>query len=127
MCFLPRFAANPFSSKIGLIFLPTDKLLAWRTDSTALGLAMMNVSRMDAQETTPSVLASFPTGFRAPLSDLHVSGDMAVGVETGGVVRLTDAATGVSRFDVHLPGASTVIVGSPTELVAGRNAAAASA
>jgi hypothetical protein len=86
----------------------------------------MDVSRLGEEEASPAALVALPTGFRAPLSDLHVVGDTAVGLETGGVVRLTDAATGVSRFEVHLPGASAVIVGSPTELVAGRNAAAGS-
>jgi hypothetical protein len=119
-------AANPFSSRISLLFLPMDRLLAWRTDTAAPGLAVMDVSRIDDEAAAPPSLVSLPTGFRAPLSALHVVGDTAVGLETGGVVRLTDAVTGVSRFEVHLPGASSVIVVASTELVAGRNAAAAS-
>jgi WD40 repeat protein len=119
-------AANPFTSRIGLQFLPVDRLLAWRADSTAPGLAVMDVSRLGGQGGQGAVLKSLPTGFRAPLGDLHVSGDSALGLETGGVVRMTDIATGASRFEVHLPGASTVLAWSPADLVAGRNAAAAS-
>ena len=119
-------AANPFSSSIGLFFVPARKLLAWRTDNALPGLAVMDVSGIDVPATPPAAVRGLPSGFRAPLSDLRASGDSAVGIETGGVVRLTETATGVSSFELHLPGASTAIVGSATELVVGRNAAAAS-
>jgi WD40 repeat protein len=119
-------AANPFSSSIDVFFLAERKLLAWRTDHALPGLAVMDLSGIDVPATPPATLVDLPDGFRAPLSDLRASGDSAVGIETGGVVRLTDIATGVSRFELHLPGAATAIVGSATGLVVGRNAAAAS-
>jgi WD40 repeat protein len=119
--------ANPFPSRIALAFLPAQRLLAWRTDAQAPGLAVVDLSGFAGQGAAGPSPAFQPlaTGFRAPLTDLRVSGDLAAGVESGGVVRLTETATGASRFELHLPGASTVAIVSAAELVAGRNAAAA--
>jgi hypothetical protein len=86
----------------------------------------MDTADMEGLGTASPSLLSLPTGFRAPVNSLRVSGDTAVGVETGGLVRLIETSTGGSKFELHLPGATSAIPVSPTELVAGRNAAASS-
>ena len=117
---------NPWTSRIGLAFLPAAKLLAWRADDVTPELSVLDFSGAGEHETVPAVFRGLETGFRAPLTDVHVLGDTVIGIETGGVVRLTDAATGVSRFDLQITGVSTAIASSPTELVIGRNSTASS-
>lgn len=117
---------NPYTTRIGLAFLPAAKLLAWRADDVAPEVSVLDISGAGEHGTVPAVFHGLETGFRAPLTDVHVSGDSVIGIETGGVVRLTDTATGASRFDLRITGVSTAIVSSPTELVIGRNSTASS-
>ena len=58
-------AANPFSSSIGVSFLPARRLLAWRTDNALPGLAVMDVSGIDVPATPPAAFRGLPSGFRA--------------------------------------------------------------
>ena len=59
-------AANPFSSRISLLFLPMDRLLAWRTDTAAPGLAVMDVSRID-DEALPALAGQPADGVSCPV------------------------------------------------------------
>ncbi len=106
-------AANPFKAPTQLAALPDGRLLAWRTDAAGPGLAIIDTSQGGR-------VVSLPTGFRAPLADLQPVGSLVLGVETGGVVRLTDLATGASRFDMRIPGTGAAVSTGATEIVAGR-------
>jgi len=117
-------AQNPFHAPAGLAFLPTQQLLAWRADRAPPALALLGVAGLDKAEAQGS-FQSLPTGFLAPLNALRVTADSFLGVESDGTVRMTEIATGVSRFDQRLPGVFAAVAGTPTELIAGRNSAAA--
>jgi hypothetical protein len=109
---------NPFKSPIGLEFLKDSRLLAWRGDTLSLGLAVLGQSGTFVDGTA---------GFRAPLSMLGVKDGNALGIESGGTVRIVDLATGTSRFELRIPGVHAVVQTSPTEIVAARNSTSASA
>jgi WD40 repeat protein len=117
-------AHNPFHAPAGLAFLPTEQLLAWRADKAPPELALLGIAGVDKPEAQGS-FQGLPTGFLAPLSALRVSPDSFLGVESDGTVRLTEPATGISRFDQRLPGVFAAVADAPTELIAGRNSAAA--
>ena len=117
-------AQNTFHAAAGLAFLPTRQLLAWRADKAPPELAVLSATAVDRQDAQGS-FQSLPTGFLAPLNALRVSADSFLGVESDGTVRLTEQATGVSRFDQRLPGVFAAVAVTPTELIAARNAAAA--
>jgi hypothetical protein len=117
-------APNPFRAPAGLGFLPAQQLLAWRADSAPPELALLRVAGMDKVENRGS-FQGLATGFLAPLSSLRISPDSFLGVESDGTVRLTEPATGVSRFDQRIPGVFAAVADTPTELIAGRNSAAA--
>jgi hypothetical protein len=109
-------AANPFAADLGFVPVSESRLLAWRTDSAAVGLAFLDM--------TSAVFSVIESGFRAPVSGLTVNSDGAMGIEAGGTIRITDLATGASLFDMRIPGASAVVRASATEIIAGRNASA---
>jgi hypothetical protein len=117
-------AQNPFHAPAGLALLPTQQLLAWRADRQPPALAMLDIPGVDKAESQGS-FQGLPTGFLAPLTALRVTADSFLGVESDGTVRLTETSTGVSRFDQRIPGVFAAVAGSPTELIAGRNSAAA--
>ncbi len=71
------------------------------------------------------VFSGLPTGFLAPLNALRVTVDSLLGVESDGTVRQTETTSGASRFDQRIPGIFAAVAVSPTELIAGRNSAAA--
>ncbi len=85
---------------------------------------MLDIPGVDKAESQGS-FQGLPTGFLAPLTALRVTADSFLGVESDGTVRLTEPSTGVSRFDQRIPGVFAAVAGSPTELIAGRNSAAA--
>jgi hypothetical protein len=124
-------AANPFQAPVNLVYLADGRLLAWRTDDGGPGLAVADPPGPAATATTAGAapgapaLRVLPSGFRAPLSDLQLAGDLLLGVETGGVLRLADPATGASRFDVRIAGAGAAVQTGPTEVLAARNAPSA--
>ncbi len=117
-------AQNPFHAPAGLAFLPTPQLLAWRADLVSPALALLSVASVDNTEAQASFQA-FSTGFLAPLTALRVTSDSMLGVESDGTVRLTESATGVSRFDQRLPGVFAAVASTQTDIVVGRNSAAA--
>jgi hypothetical protein len=109
-------AANPFTADLGFITVSESRLLAWRMDSSAVGLAFLDMSS--------AVFTGIESGFRAPLSGLTVTAEGAMGIEPGGTIRVTDLSTGASVFDMRIPGVSAVVRASATEIIAGRNASA---
>jgi hypothetical protein len=117
-------AQNPFHAPAGLTFLPTPQLLAWRADRAPPAFALLGVAGLDKAEAQAN-FQGLPTGFLAPLTALRVIDDSFLGVESDGTVRLTESATGVSRFDQRIPGVFAAVASTPTELIAGRNSAAA--
>ena len=114
---------NPFQAATSLAFLADGRLLAWRADAAGPGLALFDVPGSGSAEDAPGAAKPLLSGFRAPLSDLEPGGDLALGVEAGGVLRLVDLATGASRFDLRIPGAGAAVQTSPSEIVAARTAA----
>jgi len=118
-------ARNPSGAPGGLSFLPGSRLLAWRSDGGPPSLGMLDVSPLSAPGASQGVFQALPTAFKGPLLDLEVAGDSILGIESAGMIQLTDLATGGPRFDLRVPGASTAAAISATELVVGRNAAAA--
>lgn len=134
-------AQNPFAAAVGLILVSPSKLLAWRTDTAGIGLASLDTFSASAASAglTGSDLAgatavgspapafvSMAAGFHAPLTDLRVTAEGALGIETGGTIRIVDFSTGASRFDLRVPGVSAVVRSSSTEIIAGRNTSALS-
>ena len=117
-------AQNPFHAPSGLAFLPTQQLLAWRADRAPPELALLGIAGMEKAEGQGS-FQGLPTGFLAPLNALRISPDSLLGVESDGTVRLTEPSTGISRFDQRIPGVFAAVAATPTELIAGRNSAAA--
>jgi len=117
-------AQNPFHAPSGVVFLPTQQLLAWRADRAPPELAVLGIAGMDKAERQGS-FQGLPTGFFAPLNALRLSPDSLLGVESDGTVRLTETVTGISRFDQRIPGVFAAVAATSTELIAGRNSAAA--
>ncbi len=123
---------NPWKSPIKLSFLSDTSLLAWSGDDGPPRFAVIDLpaqlSRDDAVASQSALrFRPLPSGFRAPLSDLSVLGNSLLGIETGGMVRMVDLATGASRFDARISALSAVVAVSPTELIGGRSAALSSA
>lgn len=118
-------ARNPSGASSALVFLPGSKLLAWRNDGGPPNLALLDVSALSAPGSSAAALQQLPTGFKAPLLDLRIDGDALLGIENAGMIQLTDLVTGAPRFELRVPGAYSVVASSPTDLVVGRNAAAA--
>ncbi len=116
---------NPFGAAPGLAFISGASLMAWKSDSTGQGLAVLDTSRLGTPGAAPGPFQAVPAGFRAPLSDLRITGTEAIGIESGGVVRIVDLASGESRFELRVSGASTAVRVSPTEIIVARNATSA--
>jgi WD40 repeat protein len=114
-----RLAPNPFKSPVGLEYLGDSQLLAWRGDALALGLALL--------PDQGSAFQIVQSGFHSPLSMLVVQNGSAIGIESGGTVRIVDLASGASRFELRIPGIHAAVQASPTEIIAARNSTAASA
>ncbi|HEY9595771.1 MAG TPA: WD40 repeat domain-containing protein [Spirochaetia bacterium] len=122
---------NPLGGPVGVGLLPDGRLLAWRSDSSS---PHVSVASAAAPSVAPSVAAALatpfvplPAGFQAALVGLRPVASTLVGIEAGGTVRLVDLATGMSRFDVRVPGVSTAVQTGPVEIVAGRNSSATDA
>jgi WD40 repeat protein len=118
-------ARNPSRAPAGLSFLPGSRLLSWRNDGGPPGLAMLDVSSLSAPGSSPAAFQQLPSAFKGPLLDLEVAGDSILGIQSAGMIQLTDLVTGGPRFELRVPGASTAAAISATELVVGRNSAAA--
>jgi WD40 repeat protein len=118
-------ARNPSGAPVGLSFLPGSRLLAWRNDGGPPSLAMLDVAPLSAPGSSQALFQQLPTAFKGPLLDVQVAGDSILGIESAGMIQLTDLITGGPRFELRVPGASTAVAISPTELVVGRNSAAA--
>ncbi len=117
---------NPFKTDTSAAFLPDGRLFAWRSDAAGPGFALLDASGIGQTGEAPATVRVLPTGFRAPLMGLQATGELLLGVETGGVLRLAELSTGISRFDVRIPGAGAAVVTAPTEIVAARTVSSAS-
>ena len=118
-------ARAPSGVPSGLAFLPGAKLLAWRNDGGPPSLALLDVSALSAPGASSAAFQPLPTGFKAPLLDLRIAGDALLGIGNAGLIQLTDLVTGSPRFELRVPGAYSVVATSPTDILVGRNAAAA--
>jgi hypothetical protein len=116
-----RAAENPFASATRIAFLAGNQLLAWRNDGVAVGTVLLEISSLSPGNASPFERRPFAAGFQAPLTSLTVSGSLAVGIEAGGLIRLTDIASGLSLFSARVPGANTAVAVSAAELLAGRS------
>ena len=100
-------ARNPAGASSALVFLPGSKLLAWRNHGGPPSLALLDVSALSAPGGSAAAFQQLPTGFKAPLLDLRIDGDGLLGIETAGLIQLTDLVTGASRFELrvraHIP------------------------
>jgi hypothetical protein len=113
-----RLRPNPFGAPVGLGFLDDGRLLAWRADTVAPGVSVA---------TADGPFTVLPAGFRGPTLALRAAGSALVGIETGGTVRIVDMATGLSRFELRVPGVSAAVQTGPTEIIAARNSSSSSA
>lgn len=123
---------NPWKSPVGLSFISDTSLLAWSRDDSAPKFAVLDLP--DAAFTRRSVAVSqpslqfrtLPSGFRAPLAALTVTGNSLLGIENGGTIRIVDLTTGASRFELRVAALSAVVAASSSELIGGKNTALAS-
>jgi hypothetical protein len=113
---------SPFATSTGLSFRENDTLLAWRADGAAAGLALLDVFGTPG---TGSVARLLGPGFKAPLLDFHAGAAEALGVEVGGTVRIVDALTGLSRYEIRVPSAAAVVRATAQALMVGRTAPSA--
>jgi hypothetical protein len=116
---------NPFAAAPGLAFASDARLMAWKSDAAGQSLAALDTSLLGTQGAVSGRFQPVPAGYRAAVSDLRITGNESIGVESGSVVRIVELASGTSRFDVRIPGASTAVRVSPTEIIVARNATSA--
>jgi hypothetical protein len=116
-----RAAENPIKSSTRISFLTATRLFAWRNDGISAGMAMLEISALSAGNAPPFELRPYAAGFAAPLTSFSVNGGLAVGIEAGGLIRLTDIGAGLSLFSARVPGANTAVAVSTAELLAGRS------
>ena len=116
---------NPFSAAPHLGFASDARLMAWKSDAAGQDLAALDTSRLGTQGAVPGPFQEVPAAYRVALSDLRIWGNEAIGVESGGIVRIVDLLSGLSRFDVRISSASTAVRGSPSEIIVARNATSA--
>jgi len=119
------YMQNPLGAAPGLAFCSDARLVAWRSDASGQGLVALDTTGLSAPGTVAGAFQILPFGFRAPVSDLRTTANEAIGVEAGSVVRIVDLLSGASRFEVKVPGASTAVRVSPTEIIVARNATSA--
>ena len=119
-------ARGPFGAASALSFVAGAKLLAWRADGGPPALSQLDVSSLSGPGSASGAFQPMPSAFKTPLVDMRSAGaDALLGIGNAGLIQLTDQATGTSRFELRVPGAGSVVAVSATELVVGRNAAAA--
>jgi WD domain, G-beta repeat len=121
---------NPWKSPVGLSFVSDTSLVAWSRDDAAPRFAVLDLpdsafSHGSSVQREPLRFRMLPSGFKAPLSRLLVTGSSLLGIESGGVIRVVDTATGTSRFETRVSALSCVVATSPGELIGGKNTALA--
>jgi WD40 repeat protein len=103
---------NPYGGPVGLDFVGTGKLLAWRLGDGPGALGVVDLST--------GTFSDSGVRLTAPIVAEATRDGRVATLEEGGIVKVSDLATGALQFETRRPGVTAIAMTGPHTLLCGR-------